>query len=158
MMGGEGIMQPPKLEKFIELSVQLAPIVEMGQGRAGERRIIPIIGGQFKGKINGRVLSIGADWQTIFADGLAELDTRYALETEDGAFIEVINYGLRHGPPDIMEALARGESVPPDAYYMRTHARLETGDPRYLEVNRTLFVGTGQREASSVKIALFSLV
>jgi hypothetical protein len=48
--------------------------------------------------------------------------------------------------------------VPPDAYYMRTHARLETGDPRYLEVNRTLFVGTGQREASSVKIALFSLV
>ena len=151
-------MQPPKLEKFIDLTVQLDPVTEMGEGRAGKRRIIPIIGGQFKGKIKGRVLSVGADWQTIFADGLAELDTRYALETEDGAVIEVINYGLRHGPPEIIEALARGEDVPPDAYYMRTHARLETGDPRYHHVNRTLFVGTGRRLASSVQITLFSLV
>lgn len=151
-------MQPPKLEKFIDLTVQLDPVTEMGEGRAGKRRIIPIIGGQFKGKIKGRVLSVGADWQTVFADGLAELDTRYALETEDGAVIEVINYGLRHGPPEIIEALARGEDVPPDAYYMRTHARLETGDPRYHHVNRTLFVGTGQRLASSVQITLFSLV
>lgn len=151
-------MQPPKLEKFIDLEAQLDTVTEMGQGRAGKRRIIPIIGGQFKGKIKGRVLSVGADWQTIFADGLAELDTRYALETEDGAVIEVINYGLRHGPPEIIEALARGEDVPHDAYYMRTHARLETGDPRYHYVNRTLFVGTGRRLASSVQISLFSLV
>jgi hypothetical protein len=151
-------MQPPKLEKFIELDVQLDPITEMGEGRAGKRRIIPIMGGYFKGKISGRVLSVGADWQTIFADGLAELDTRYALETEDGAIIEVINYGLRHGPAEVMEQLAKGEAVPPDAYYMRTHARLETGDPRYLHLNRTLFVGTGQRMASSVHIELFSLL
>lgn len=150
-------MQMPKLEKFIELEVQLAPIQEMGNGRAGKRRIIPITGGHFKGQISGRILNVGADWQTIFADGLAELDTRYALETDDGAVIEVINYGLRHGPPEIMAAIARGEDVPADAYYMRTHARLETGDPRYHFVNRTLYVGTGQRKASHVEIQLFTI-
>lgn len=38
---------------------------------------------------------------------------------------------------------------------MRTHARLETGDPRYAWVNDTLFVGTGARKASAVTISLF---
>ena len=81
--------------------------------------------------LSGRVLEVGADWQTVFDDGLAELDTRYAMETHDGAVIEIINYGLRHGPPEVMAAVARGEDVPAEQYYMRTHARLETGDERY---------------------------
>ncbi|MEM7523141.1 MAG: DUF3237 family protein, partial [Pseudomonadota bacterium] len=79
----------------------------------------------------GRILSVGADWRTIFPNGLAELDTRYAMETDDGAVIEIINYGYRHGPPKVVDRLAKGEDVSPDSYYMRTHARLETGDPRY---------------------------
>lgn len=102
-------------------------------------------------------LSVGADWQTVFADGLAELDTRYAMETDDGAVIEIINYGYRHGPPTVISALAKGEKVDASSYYMRTHARLETGDPRYAWVNRILFVGTGSRQATSVKIDLFAI-
>ena len=61
----------------------------------------------------------------------AELVACYAFETDDGAVIEIDNYGFRHGPPDIVAALARGEEVEPSAYYMRTMAKLETGDPRY---------------------------
>ena len=56
-----------------------------------------------------------------------------------------------------MAAVARGEDVAPDAYYMRTHARLETGDPRYAWVNNTLFVGTGSRQEASVRVDLFAL-
>nr|MDJ0637896.1 DUF3237 family protein [Paracoccaceae bacterium] len=103
------------------------------------------------------ILNLGADWQTIFADGLAELDTRYAMETDDGATIEIVNYGLRHGQKDVMEAIARGEEVDPSAYYMRTHARLETGDVRYAWVNRTLFVGVGARFAQAVRLDLYAL-
>lgn len=148
----------PQFEHICTIEVDLGPIREMGNGRGGQRRIIPIVGGTVSGpKLNGRVLNVGADWQTIFATGLAELDTRYALETDDGAVIEIINYGFRHGPGDVMEALARGEDVEPRAYYMRTHARLETGDPRYDWVNWTLFVGTGARFRSAVKVALYSL-
>lgn len=90
-------------------------------------------------------------------DGLAELGTRYAMETDDGALIEIVNYGYRHGPAQVIDRLAAGEDVPPDSYYMRTHARLETGDAKYAWVNRMLFVGTGTRQKSSVRISLFAI-
>ena len=151
-------MTPPELLFICALEVELSPIREMGVGRAGTRRIIPIVGGSVSGpKLNGRVLDVGADWQTIFSSGLAELDTRYAMETDDGAVIEIRNYGFRHGPKEVIEAIARGEDVPPDAYYMRTHARLETGDPRYGWVNKTLFIGTGARKKTTVQMSLFAI-
>lgn len=149
----------PKLAWVTDLTVHLDPIRAMGQGRAGTRRIIPIVGGTMDGpKLQGRILNVGADWQTIFADGLAELDTRYALETHDGATIEIVNYGFRHGPQEVIAAIARGEDVAPDSYYMRTHARLETGDSRYGWVNRTLFVGVGARKEQSVLMRLYAVM
>ncbi|MEE4347131.1 MAG: DUF3237 domain-containing protein [Paracoccaceae bacterium] len=148
----------PTLRHVCDLFVSLDPIREMGTGRAGQRRIIPIVGGTVKGPaLNGRILNLGADWQTIWGNGVAELDTRYAIETDDGATIEIRNYGYRHGPADVLAAIARGEEVDPGRYYMRTHARLETGDARYDWVNRTLFVGTGARLAGQVVISLFAL-
>lgn len=151
-------MKPPILEHFADLEVELGEIMEVGSGRAGARRIIPIVGGSVKGeKINGEILNLGADWQTIFSDKLAELDTRYAFKTDDGALIEVINYGYRHGPEEVLERIAKGEQVDPDSYYMRTHARLETGDERYSWVNRMLFVGTGERRQSKVHVTLFAV-
>lgn len=133
----------------------MIPIKEMGQGRAGQRRIVPIIGGKVSGQITGKILNLGADWQTIFADGGAELDTRYAFETDDDALIEVINYGFRNGPPEVIAALAKGETVDPKDYYMRTHARLESGHPKYKWLNQRLFVGTGMRRPDQVLVDLF---
>ncbi|MDP4992898.1 MAG: DUF3237 domain-containing protein [Marivita lacus] len=148
----------PDLDHVCTLTVTLDPIREMGSGRAGARRIIPIVGGTVTGpRLSGRILNVGADWQTIFADGLAELDTRYAMETDDGATIEIVNYGYRHGPKEVLEAVARGETVDPASYYMRTHARLETGDARYDWVNRTLFVGVGARNQASVQVDLYAI-
>ena len=149
---------PPGLTHVCDLEVSLGPLREMGAGRAGRRRIIPIVGGRVSGpRLNGTILNLGADWQTIFADGVAELDTRYGFETEDGATIEIRNYGFRHGPAEVIAAVARGEDVDPATYYMRTHARLETGDPRYAWVNRTLFVGSGARLKGQVIVSLFAL-
>jgi len=148
----------PKLIHVTDLEVELATPIEMGTGRGGVRRIIPIIGGRALGpKITGRILNLGADWQTVFDGGLAELDTRYGIETDDGATIEIINYGFRHGPADVMRDLGAGKDVPPDAYYMRTQARLETGDPRYDWINRTLFIGSGARFPSQVMMSLYAI-
>ena len=148
----------PGLRHVCDLTVDLAPIKPLGRGRAGERRIIPIVGGTVEGpELTGRILNLGADWQTIWDNGVAELDARYAIETQDGALIEVINYGYRHGPAEVIAALADGGDVDPDAYYMRTQARLETGDPRYDWVNKTLFVGRGQRRAAQVILSLFRI-
>ena len=148
----------PTLKPICTLKVELGPMIEMGPGRAGNRRIFPIIGGTVEGpELSGTITNLGADWQTLFADGTANLDTRYAFETHDGAVIEIINQGFRHGPPEVLERLARGEEVPAEDYYMRTSARFETGDPRYQWVNKTIFIGTGMRKASAVEVAMFAV-
>lgn len=148
----------PPLRHVCDLYVELDPIREMGSGRGGQRRIIPIVGGRVVGEnINGKILCLGADWQTIWANGVAELDTRYAIETDDGATLEIKNYGYRHGPAEVIAALAKGEDVPVDQYYMRTHALLETGSEAYSWVNKTLFVGTGARKSGQVVISLFAI-
>jgi len=152
------MLPSPILRHVADFTIDLAPIVEMGTGRGGKRRIIPIVGGQVSGpSFTGEILNIGADWQTVFDSGLAELDTRYAFRTDDGAVIEIRNFGHRHGPGDVMSRVAAGEDVDPGAYYMRTHARLETGHPDYQWVNNTLFVGVGGRLRSSVKLALYAI-
>lgn len=148
----------PGLTLSFSLRVELAEPMELGMGRAGMRRIIPIIGGVAQGPdITGRILNLGADWQTVFADGAAHLDTRYALKTDDGAVIEIVNIGVRHGPPDVIKRLAAGEDVDPSQYYMRTTARLETGENRYDWVNHTLFVCAGIRRASAVEIDYYKV-
>ena len=148
----------PSLSHVCDLYVALDPIREMGPGRAGQRRIVPIVGGHVEGPaFSGRILSLGADWQTLWENGVAELDTRYAFETNDGALIEIRNYGYRHGPAEVLRAVARGEDVDPGAYYMRTMAQLETGDARYDWVNRTLFTGVGARRAGQGVISLYAI-
>jgi hypothetical protein len=148
----------PRLAHLIDLHVELGTPMELADGRAGRRRIIPIIGGMVSGRFSGRILDHGADWQTIFADGLAELDTRYAIETDDGALIEIRNFGYRHGPPEVLARVAAGEPVDPALYYMRTHPRFETGAPAYRHLNRMICVGTGAREAAAVRMRVYEVL
>jgi len=152
-------MQPPALRFVCEIRADLADPMEKGPAPGGRGRIIPITGGSVTGeRLSGRVLDLGADWQTVYDAGYAELDTRYAIETHDGALIDVRNFGLRHAAPEIMARLVAGEAVDPALYYMRTQPRLQTGDPRYGWVNRTVFVGTGERLPSSVRIGIFEVL
>jgi len=149
----------PRLSHLADLHVELAAPMELGDGRGGLRRIIPIVGGTVTGeRLAGRILNLGADWQTVLADGLAELDTRYVIETHDGAIVDIRNRGYRHGPPQVLARLAAGEAVDPSAYVMRTHPRFETGAPRYAFLNRMICVGTGAREASAVRLTIFEVL
>ena len=58
----------------------------------------------------------------------------------------------------VIHGEAKGEDVDPNSYYMRTQARLESGDPRYDWVNETLFVGAGARLKNKVALSLYALV
>ncbi len=147
----------PRLVPFAAIRATLGPPLVVGQAKAGLRRIIPITGGRVEGRLSGQLLNLGADWQTVFADGSAELDTRYAIQTDDGALIDIRNFGYRHGPPEVMARLAARQEVDPAEYYMRTRPAFETADPRYQWLTRTLFVGTGARQASSVRIELYEV-
>jgi hypothetical protein len=147
------------LEKLFRAEITLAPPQELGDTPRGRRRIIGITGGRFSGeRLSGRVLPGGADWQVIRADGVADLDARYTLETEDGALIYVRNRGLRHGPPEVLRQLAAGEAVDPARYYMRTTPLFETGDARYAWLNRIVCVATGARRPAAVELEIFQVL
>jgi hypothetical protein len=112
----------------------------------GTRVIAPIASGVFEGpRLRGRVLPGSGDWTLLRGDGILELDLRLTLETDDGALIDMWSFGLRHGPPDVIAAIGRGERVDPSTYYFRTTPRFETGHPKYAFLNRLLAVATGDR-------------
>lgn len=147
-----------KLTPLFSAEITLAPPRELGATPLGRRRIIEITGGTFAGtRLSGKVLPGGADWQLVRADGVAYLDTRYTLETEDGALIYVQNRGYRHGPAEVIERLARGEAVDPASYYFRTSPWFETSAPKYAWLNRTIFLGSGARLADRVRIEMFEV-
>ncbi len=140
-------------EPIFRLHAELASILPLGQTPYGERRIINILGGRVEGaRLNGRILPGGADWQIIRADGVADLRARYTIEAAGGACILVSSDGLRHGPPDVIAQLARGEPVDPALYYFRTVMRFETGDADLAWLNRIIAIGRGIREARVVRL------
>ncbi|MFD2647212.1 DUF3237 domain-containing protein [Devosia albogilva] len=151
-------LKVPGLHPFCTLEVEAGPVRTMGTGRLGQRRIVPIVGGMVSGpRLNGRILSGGADWMTTSHDGVALMDARYALETDDGAIVEVVDQGYRHGPEQVMKSLVAGEAVSPESYYMRSTLRLESGHAAYAFVNRLVFVGTGAKTPTGVQIAVYSV-
>ena len=131
------------------LQVVVASPQKIGAGPHGTRITAPITEGHFDGpRLRGRVLPGGGDWTLLRTDGVLELDLRVTLETDDGALIHMTSLGLRHGPAEVLAALARGEVVDPTAYYFRTLPRFETGHPKYEFLNRLLAVASGDRRPS----------
>ena len=79
-----------------EAVVDVGPRQDLGLSPAGERFIIPILGGVFAGdvdgrRLRGRVLSGGADRQLLRPDGIKELDALYEMQTDDGAVLTIHN-------------------------------------------------------------------
>lgn len=134
---------------LMTLQVSLAPPQKIGAVPLGARTIVPITGGTFEGpQLRGRVLPGGGDWTLLRSDGVLELDLRITLETDDAALIHLCSFGLRHGPPEVLAALARGESVDPASYYFRTTPRFETASAKYAFLNRLIAVSMGDRKAT----------
>jgi hypothetical protein len=124
-----------------------------------DRRIGEITGGRFEGpRMKGRVLSGGSDWQSLRRDGATTLDVRLVLQTDDDALIAMTYRGLRHGPPAVLERLARGESVQPSEYYMRATAYYETAAERYDWLNRVASVACGHRVAGGAIYQVFEVL
>jgi len=132
---------------LMTLRVEVATPQNIGAVPHGTRRTVPITGGRFEGpRLRGTVLPGGSiDWTLLRADGVLELDLRATLRTEDGALISMRSFGLRHGPPDVIAALGRGETVDPASYYFRTTPRFETAHPTYAFLNRRVAVASGDR-------------
>jgi len=149
----------PALEFIFSAQVTVDPALDLGDVGKGGRRIVPITGGHFSGpRMRGRVLPGGADWQVLRSDGTAELEARYMLRTDDGVLFYARNHALRHGPPDVIAALAAGGPVDPASYYFRGATFFETSDARYSWLTKHIVVCTGEREPAVVKLKFFKLL
>src|SRR5277367_4876337 len=116
-------MEPLLATRYVfTITAHVAGIVSVGDIGTGERRIIPIVGGEVRCKdINGKVCAFGADLQIVRPDSSIELEAKYALETDDGAVI-----------------------------YFRTVPKFETGVTKYRWLMQSLFVASAARHTDRV--------
>lgn len=120
----------PGLEYLYTAFVDCDPRIFTTQTAKGLRTAIPIIGGNFTGpRLNGKILDLGADWGlTDPQTGVFTADTRYNLQTDDGANIYIQTSGSQQPNGNL-------------------HLRLifETGDKKYYWLNFVTGVGILQR-------------
>jgi len=107
-------------DMLIRENVTLAPSQSVGPSKRGPRNIIPITGGELSGRITGRVLMGGADYQNLSPP--ATIDARYLWQADDGEIIIVRNGGPFGALAPTFEARVDGP-----------HAFLNTG--RFLSSN-----------------------
>jgi hypothetical protein len=148
----------PALVPLCRITCEVDALVTLGSAPGGERRYVPLGGGTVVGpELNGALIPGGVDWQLLRADGVLEIAAHYVLRLTDGSLVEVQSTGLRHGPPDVMARLARGEAVAPQDYFFRTLVCFTTGAPAWAHLNKAMAIAVGQREARRVVLDLYKL-
>jgi hypothetical protein len=146
------VLPDPSLTRVYRLEATVGEALELGEIAEGRRRIVPLTGGTFTGpELNGKLLpDSSADCQLLLPDGTALGDIRYTLQTNDGALLYVQSRGVRHGSPEVLARLARGEDVDASEYTFRTSTQIETAAPALDWLNKGVFIGVGGREPGAV--------
>ena len=142
----------PRLTQVYRLEATLGQPLEFGETPHGHRRILPLNGGTFTGpELHGELLpGASADWQTVLPDGTALGDIRYTLQTDTGELLYVQSRGVRHGSPEVLARLGRGEDVDPNEYTFRTSTRIETAAVELDWLNKGIFISVGGRRPGGV--------
>jgi hypothetical protein len=142
----------PRLSRVYRLEATLGHPLDLGDRPQGHRRIVPLTGGTFTGdELRGKLLpGASADWQTVLPDGTALGDIRYALQTDAGDLLYVQSRSVRHGSPEVLARLARGDDVDAGEYTFRASTQIETAAPRLDWLNKGVFVSVGGRQATGV--------
>ncbi len=149
---------PPRLRHLLlwEALVDVAEMRSLGQGPLGERRIVPILGGEFRGgpgleDFHGSVLPGGADRQLIRRDGAKELDALYEMQAADGAVLTIRNRVIidetGEGP---RYAMSRIEVSAPDGPWAWLSRRLIVGTLQSARPKRVAVIIRGWEIADAV--------
>jgi hypothetical protein len=153
------VLRTVRTRPLFRLREQVPPLYVIGQTPDAFRRIGVITGGSFTGeRLSGEVVSGGNDWQNVRNDNCVKLDVRLLLKTTDGALIVMTYQVLRHGPPAVMQALDRGDTVDPASYYFRLTGLFETGAPKYDWLNRVIAIGIGDRPPDGPIYSVFEVL
>jgi hypothetical protein len=153
------VLKEVRTRPLFVMRLKVRPLLVVGNTPGANRRIGLVFGGSFEGtRLSGEVLDGGSDWQAVRADGGTMLDVRLVLKTPDDATIAMTYRGVRHGPPDTIERLERGEDVDPASYYFRINPMFETASANYDWLNRILAVGIGHRQSNGPVYSVFEML
>lgn len=144
----------PTLTRVFTIDVDVSKPIEVGETGRGNRRIIPIVGGTVSGRIEGRVLDSGADFQLYRETGPTDIVARYALETAEGDRIYVKNRGMRVYNPESDADSHDGELAKQDAGYFATTPSFEVAADHLQWLEERVFVVTGVRHSGGVHLGV----
>jgi hypothetical protein len=68
-----------------------------------------------------------ATGRPLRTDDATTLNVRLVLKTKDEALIGMTYSAIRHGPPDVVAKIEKGEVVDPTSYYFRIRQRPSAG-------------------------------
>ena len=148
-----------RTQPLFVMRLDVRKLLIVGATPGAYRRIGVVHGGSFEGeRLSGEVLDGGSDWQTVRKDGTTTLNVRLVLKTKDDALICMTYQGVRHGPPDVVERIEKGEVVDPTSYYFRINPLFETAAAKYDWLNRVVGVGIGHRSPDGPIYSVFEVL
>src|SRR5215472_1753013 len=105
-------MNPYQIEHLFTYRLQLGPPQIIRPVPADLRIDFPIVGGEVTGpRLQGSVKPGGADFGTLRTDGVFLVDVRGALESHDGALIEITYTGVMDLGPDWLRKVPQGRGT-----------------------------------------------
>jgi muconolactone delta-isomerase len=142
----------PQIVAVYRLQASLGEPIELGDTAMGHQRIVPLTSGTFTGPhISGTLIpGASADWQTVLSDGTVLGDIRYVLQTDSGDVLYVQSRSIRHGSPEVLARLSRGENVDASEYTFRTSTRITTAAPKLDWLNKGVFFSVAGRQPGGV--------
>lgn len=136
-----------ELVPLCEVHLTLTDPIVIPSTPAGTRLIVPVTDGVVTGeRLSGTIDSqAGGDWLTLDATGIASIDVRVTIRTDDGALVFVQYQG-------------RGDmSGGPGAAPLYVAPRFEAGDERYTWLNKVQAVGKGILDGADLTYELYEI-
>ena len=133
-----------RLEHIMSYTAMLGAREAIGPVAEGFRTNIQVTGGEVTGpQIRGKICPTGGDWLTIRRDGVAVLNVRATIETNDGALIYMMYIGVsdrgENGYQNACDGRPSASGTP-----IHTSPRFHTSHPTYLWLNRVHCLGIGR--------------
>lgn len=146
-------------EYLFTIRVTVDALHDVGAIPLGTRHLDMLGAGTFEGpRLKGDVLPGGIDQKIFRADGAMNPNVRMVLKTDDDALIYMHYTGVRYGTPEVMDRIARGDTVDPSEYYLRNTPYFETSSEKYDWLNRIVSVGVGRRMPDHAAYDVFQIL
>ena len=119
-----------------------------------------LTGGWVKGpKIKGILIGPGGDWLRVMPSGVARIDVRATIKTDDGALIYLSYNGIFKDTKETEERASKGEVLTSNDLYFMIAPTLQTSAKKYEWLNDVQCIGkmVEYKSESYVKYDIFAI-